>query len=94
MEMTLNMPQNYVEIEQEEMMYLDGGWKTYSNWWGLSTKITKSECSKIAAGASVAALIPKLAPVAGIVAAVAGLGAAWNGLYCNVTWLGQSWISF
>ena len=28
MEMTLNMPQNYVEIEQEEMMYLEGGWYT------------------------------------------------------------------
>lgn len=26
MEMTLSLPQNYVEIEQEEMMYLDGGW--------------------------------------------------------------------
>jgi len=25
MEMTLRLPQNYVEIEQEEMMYLDGG---------------------------------------------------------------------
>ncbi len=26
MEMTLKLPQNYVEIEEEEMMYLDGGW--------------------------------------------------------------------
>lgn len=26
MKMTMNMPQNYVELDQEEMMYLDGGW--------------------------------------------------------------------
>ena len=26
MEITLRLPQNYVEIEEEEMMYLDG-WK-------------------------------------------------------------------
>jgi len=26
MEQTLKLPQNYVEIEQEEMMYLEGGW--------------------------------------------------------------------
>ena len=25
MEMTMNLPRNYVEIEEEEMMYLDGG---------------------------------------------------------------------
>ena len=28
---TLNLPRNYVAIEQEEMMYLDGGtWRSYS----------------------------------------------------------------
>lgn len=26
--MELVLPRNYVEIEQEEMMYLDGGWST------------------------------------------------------------------
>ena len=25
MELTMNLPRNYVEIEEEEMMYLDGG---------------------------------------------------------------------
>lgn len=34
MEMTLRLPNNYVEIEEEEMMYLDGG--TY-----LSKKIVE-----------------------------------------------------
>lgn len=46
MEMTLNLPREYVEIEEEEMMYLDGGVKTYYNWWGTSTKISKSECQQ------------------------------------------------
>ena len=31
MEMTLRLPQNYVEIEEEEMMYLDGGFQV-RNW--------------------------------------------------------------
>ena len=31
MEMTLRLPQNYVEIEEEEMMYLDGGGKLVIN---------------------------------------------------------------
>ncbi len=26
--MELVLPNNYVEIEEEEMMYLDGGWST------------------------------------------------------------------
>ena len=29
--MELVLPQNYVEIEQEEMMYLDGGWRVTVN---------------------------------------------------------------
>ena len=29
--MELVLPQNYVEIEQEEMMYLDGGWSVTVN---------------------------------------------------------------
>ncbi|MFR7590800.1 MAG: hypothetical protein ACLUVC_05095 [Longibaculum sp.] len=31
MEMTMNLPRNYIEIEEEEMMYLDGGFQVY-NW--------------------------------------------------------------
>ncbi|WP_028042335.1 hypothetical protein [Candidatus Stoquefichus massiliensis] len=34
MEMTMNLPRNYVEIEEEEMMYLDGG---YSIDWSRKT---------------------------------------------------------
>ena len=31
MELTMNLPRNYVEIEEEEMMYLDGGWRVTIN---------------------------------------------------------------
>lgn len=31
MEMTLRLPKNYVEIEEEEMMYLDGGFLNHVN---------------------------------------------------------------
>lgn len=30
MEMTMNLPRNYVEIEEEEMMYLEGSARRYS----------------------------------------------------------------
>ena len=36
--MELVLPQNYVEIEQEEMMYLDGGgWGKY--WWNKTSNV-------------------------------------------------------
>lgn len=34
--MELVLPNNYVEIEEEEMMYLDGGW---NGWWNSVTTI-------------------------------------------------------
>lgn len=37
--MELVLPNNYVELEQEEMMYLDGGWSGYTvarNLWNLA----------------------------------------------------------
>ncbi|MFR1297622.1 MAG: hypothetical protein ACLSBH_20575 [Coprobacillus cateniformis] len=41
MELTMNLPRNYVEIEEEEMMYLDGGsmtmlYKNIKGLWGRS----------------------------------------------------------
>ncbi|SFO08633.1 hypothetical protein [Proteiniclasticum ruminis] len=30
--MEMVLPRNYVEIEEEEMMYLDGGWTTVRGW--------------------------------------------------------------
>ena len=56
MEMTLRLPNNYVEIEEEEMMYLDGGWSITINrstvnaaaaaiwgWYGVFEKLSKTQ---------------------------------------------------
>lgn len=41
--MEMVLPRNHVEIEQEEMMYLDGGASTTHHWWGMSTTMSKTE---------------------------------------------------
>ena len=38
MEMTLRLPQNYVEIEEEEMMYIDGG-GVGRHWWNKTSNV-------------------------------------------------------
>jgi len=49
MELTLNLPTNYVEIEQEEMMYLDGGAYCVNEGWGSwYVHFTKSDLQNIA----------------------------------------------
>lgn len=88
MEMTLNLPKNYSEIEEEEMMYLEGGsyWKHvgHAEW---TYTFTRTDFNKIAAavslGTSVAAAIAKWAPdpeikgLAGTIAAVGSIASAF-----------------
>lgn len=52
MEMTLRLPNNYVEIEEEEMMYLDGGWSSSiarSNLKGIKSWLQKHAPSRVLA---------------------------------------------
>ena len=51
MEMILELPYNYVEIEEEEMMYLDGGdyfYKRQEQWWGVRVFYTKAKATQMA----------------------------------------------
>lgn len=40
MQMQLVLPNNYVELDQEEMIYLDGGWGFGKNWWNSTESVT------------------------------------------------------
>lgn len=103
MELSLNLPAQYVDIEQEEMMYIDGGATYYSNWWGHCIKLTKAECRLLNKGTSLTAICATLmkTPASAIVAAAAGvvgvmaqIGAENNGLYLNSSIVGVFWISW
>lgn len=79
MEMTINLPRNYVEIEEEEMMYLDGGdGKNFAkNIYGIA----KSAALKRAAGIPSMAALAKIGywtAVTTYPAAVAKI-ASWTG---------------
>jgi len=43
MEMTLRLPNNYVEIEEEEMMYLDAGYSTRQKLYGVDVIMSNEE---------------------------------------------------
>ncbi|MDF9825855.1 hypothetical protein M2475_002245 [Breznakia sp. PF5-3] len=95
--MELIMPNNSLEMNANEMAYVDGSWKLYTNWWGLCLKLTKNECSKIALGTRAASLItgnPTALALAKAFSWAASWGAANNGLYINKTWTGYGWVSW
>lgn len=71
--MEMVLPRNYVEIEEEEMMYLDGGWTTVTGW-GAARELTNILASIGAWYASAAALLAKTATFA--VAGATVIGAA------------------
>lgn len=85
MEMILNMPNNYLELEDEEMMYLDGGW---------SITISATKCNRIAA---VAAMGAGLAGTVGGILGLAscGLGASIAAVVAGIASLisGYFWLA-
>lgn len=85
--MILNLPRNYVEIEEEEMMYIEGGgYWTHVGHAEWTYTITPREFANMAAavgvGLAVSAAIAKYAPdatikaAAGAIATLGGVGAA------------------
>jgi hypothetical protein len=52
--MEMVLPRNYVEIEQEEMMYLDGG--SWTNYYGINAVAKISAMSAISVGAALSAV--------------------------------------
>ncbi|MFR7590793.1 MAG: hypothetical protein ACLUVC_05060 [Longibaculum sp.] len=65
MEMTMNLPRNYVEIEEEEMMYLDGGWFSSSvfcrNMRGINNWLCKHAPSKVKQQTGISRVLTNLA---------------------------------
>ena len=54
--MELSLPMNYVELNQEEMMYLDGGWWSESRWYGAAIYMSQGESKELQANLDLAAL--------------------------------------
>ena len=44
---TLVMPANYAVVDNDEMMYVDGGWCIERCWWGANVYLTHSETSNL-----------------------------------------------
>lgn len=104
--MEMILPASYAPIEQEEMMYLDGGITTSRKWYGTQVKFTNTErraivniLSGVAATAAVfssyMALIAAGASVAtfGLSVATAGVIAAWGGMATALAGVGAWYFS-
>ena len=63
----LQLPKNYVEVEREEMEYVDGGRNYKEYWWGQAVDLSPSECAAASDALSKSANIcTKAAIAAGI----------------------------
>ena len=84
--MQLVLPNNYVELEQEEMMYLDGGGnvtRTTSHWWGIRRYMNRTMTNdtirffeNVAFGAAITAGALKLTGLGGVKGTLVGIAGA------------------
>lgn len=91
----LVLPKGFVELDREEMTYVDGGVSLSYNkiWWftvGFIISLTKLEC------ADIAAICAMGVGVAGIAAAIAGycsagIGALIGGIIAGVLSIASGW---
>ncbi|GAA0086067.1 hypothetical protein UT300007_25060 [Clostridium sp. CTA-7] len=89
-EYALQMPKNYVEIDREEMEYVDGGAEKINYWWGYAINLSAKECSATAdlleanivgaagTGALATAIGGPLAWAVDVAAIIYGLGVAYT----------------
>ena len=84
--MELVLPLNHVELDQEEMMYLDGGAQQSFHWWGVRFTMTAAESRNfqhqlslyIAGAAGFAGVSGALKIAPGVIGgAIAGTVAQW-----------------
>ena len=94
--MALKLPSSFVDVEREEMEYVDGG-ATYSNyWWGYAVNLNSNECgtmsdllAKKAAVATfigvICAFIPDItiSKAAVIACAISALTSTWQAIELN-----------
>lgn len=40
----LQLPNIFVDVDRNEMEYVDGGYRWVNYWWGRATNLTKDEC--------------------------------------------------
>ncbi|MHC1685302.1 MAG: hypothetical protein AB6733_20585 [Clostridiaceae bacterium] len=77
--MALNLPMNYVEVDRDEMEYVDGGFSVSTQWYGVRASFTEYETQLIVktlnAGAGISAVVGTLAAM-GVVTAI-GSGPAY-----------------
>ena len=103
----LALPTGYVDVDNEEMEYVDGGVRHTTKWWGNEFRFSKSETDKLIRMLTWVAGISTLAAEFGIptiVAAVLGVGAVYvdginylggdRGVTLKQNWLGQVWIDY
>lgn len=60
----LQLPNSFVDVEREEMEYVDGGMYVSERWWGIAINLSVAECTQMAielrASVSTKTLVGKL----------------------------------
>ena len=92
----LKLPNNYRLIEEEEMMYTEGGYYATYQWWGVSHNFSREDCANIAWGSGMVAFLPGV--VTTIIGAVGygvfGWGANHGGVVIHQNWTGGFYPEF
>lgn len=73
--MTLKMPKTYVDVESDEMEYVDGGWYVDKTWFGANVYLTHKERVTLTSGQVIAGLA---ATGFGAVVVAAATALIWN----------------
>jgi hypothetical protein len=89
--MTLQLPMNYVDVDREEMEYVDGGSSITQRWYGYDVYFTASQCDDLAAACAEGCVTE--ATIAGICGfACASVAAAPVAVPLGIASLIDSWI--
>ena len=94
-EYALQLPNSYVDIDRDEMEYVDGGAEKIDYWWGWAMNLNSSECGtmakliefNIAAGGTIGGLG---AAIAGAFPMIGGATAIAAGIYSINIWYVKS----
>ena len=74
---TLVMPANYAVVDNDEMMYVDGGWCVDHHWWGFEVYLTHEERKAVTNGQLI---------VGGVAACVSAVGGAIMATIAGIAW--------
>lgn len=94
--MALKLPSNFVDVERDEMQYVDGGYTESYAWWGYSMRFSEDETQHlielVGAGAGASALASEFGLPLIVATVIGAVGALIVGADAAGGWKGVTFI--